>query len=361
MRETPGKPALAANAARARDHANTRTPFRRSGSAHGRQGATTRKFASRRDLLAVCAATIVVVSTSSPAQAPSQRDTLRQYVAALQRAPGDQTLRENIIALSLHLSPRPEIPEEARRHFVKGGAIQKESKDPQALELAINEYNQALLVAAWWPEAYYNFGVALEQAGKFDAAIDALKLYLLTKPSTAEAREAQDKLYAIEGKKDLAARNAMAEAEQERRKEQEARDRTPDLSGEWTKQGEDPSRWLHRFEVNGTRVTIVSVNRLNPNTACKEIVAIGILDGHHISGVRNEGDSEGNVEAGPGCGSVQDLIGEFTGLISDDGRRVDITYTNLRENPKWPETVKSYARQYSPPIQPTRAEVYLRQ
>jgi tetratricopeptide (TPR) repeat protein len=154
-------------------------------------------------------------------QAQTNREQLNQYIADLQKRPDDHSLRDRIIKLALVLEPRPEVPEDARRHFVKATTIQKESKDAQSLDLAISEYKQALLTAPWWAEAYYNLGVASEQAGRFDTAIDALKLYLLTNPSATEAREAQDRLYAVEGKKELAARNAAAEAEAARKKEQE--------------------------------------------------------------------------------------------------------------------------------------------
>lgn len=43
-------------------------------------------------------------------------DTLKQYVADLQKNPGDDALREKIIKLALTLNPKPALPDEAITH-----------------------------------------------------------------------------------------------------------------------------------------------------------------------------------------------------------------------------------------------------
>lgn len=68
--------------------------------------------------LFLCALT---VSTQQVEAASPSFEQLKQYVAELQKNPGDQELRENIITLALELKPPPAIPEEAERRLARGG------------------------------------------------------------------------------------------------------------------------------------------------------------------------------------------------------------------------------------------------
>jgi hypothetical protein len=72
---------------------------------------TTREFASRRDLLAVCAATIMVLSTSSPAQAPSQRDMQDET------ARSDEAFRRLAGTWVYNNNPTPEKPRYDDLHY----------------------------------------------------------------------------------------------------------------------------------------------------------------------------------------------------------------------------------------------------
>jgi len=173
----------------------------------------------------------------------------------LQKDPKDDALREKIIKLSQQLKPPPEIPEEARQHFVKAVTLQKESKDTKGLDLALSEYRRALLVAPWWPEAYYNFSVAVEQTNHFNDALAALKLYLVSDLNATEAREAKDKIYAIEAKRDLSAQTAAAEAEAARKKEQEEIARRDEafrrLAGTWVYHANSDLSFYYELTITG--------------------------------------------------------------------------------------------------------------
>lgn len=194
---------------------------------------------------------------NAEAQPSNPRETLGQYIADLQESPGDSALREKIIKLAKEIKPAPEIPEEARRHFVRAVTAQKAATTAAGYELAISEYEHALLIAPWWPEAYFNLGTALELTGRFDKATDALRLYLLSGPSQGEARAAQDKIYAIEASKELARRQAITEAEATKRREQETREQQARwlraLTGSWVhKTGPDETQlWYWRLTVTG--------------------------------------------------------------------------------------------------------------
>ncbi len=141
------------------------------------------------------------------------REDFQQAIEQLQKTPGDFTLREKLIKFAQDIKPALTVPEEARRHFVMAVTMQKEAKSPKAYEAAISEYDQALLIAPWWGDAYYNHSVADEAAEHFDAARNALKLYLATHPNEADARQAQDHIYALDAKMAMAAKSAQVTAE----------------------------------------------------------------------------------------------------------------------------------------------------
>jgi tetratricopeptide (TPR) repeat protein len=183
---------------------------------------------------------VLLVALGSPALAQdgaASRENLKRLVSDLQNTPDDQGLREQIIKLALSLNPRPAIPEDARRHFIKAVTIQKEAKSPEDAELAAKEYQAALLLAPWWGDAYFNLALAAQAASRFDEGISALKLYLLTEPSPADARAGQDRIYAIEAKKELAAKSENDKRQEEERalRESEARNRETlqRLVGQW--------------------------------------------------------------------------------------------------------------------------------
>jgi len=131
------------------------------------------------------------------------QQTLKQYISDLQNNPDDNALREKIIKYVQTMKQKPAIPEEARRYFVKAVTMQKEAKNTKGFEIAVTAYNQALLIAPWWPEAYYNLSIAMESSGQYDEAVQTLKLYLMTKPNASDVRAAQDKIYALEAKKEI--------------------------------------------------------------------------------------------------------------------------------------------------------------
>lgn len=155
---------------------------------------------------AIVLAAALSSSFASQAQTATPQQVLQQYVSDLQRSPDDTMLRERIIRHVQTMKKAPSIPEEARRHFIEGNALLKAAKDQKGYDLAIEAYRQCLLLAPWWPEANYNFAVALELANRFDSSMNALKLYIATNPGDEESRKAQDKIYEIGAKKIIAAR-----------------------------------------------------------------------------------------------------------------------------------------------------------
>ena len=124
--------------------------------------------------------------------------------AAAQAAQAEQAAEDNIKRI-LQSGKTPAIPEEARRHYVMGSTALKEASSPSDFDEAIRQFQQAVELAPWWADAYYNLGVALNARKRYADAINAWKLYLVAAPQAADARAVQDRIYAIQEKAKLGA------------------------------------------------------------------------------------------------------------------------------------------------------------
>ena len=165
-------------------------------------------------LTTICGPAVCLLLSAMPLQFAHAESTtpslsLEQYVSDLQRNPGDSALREKIIKLAQAMNPSPAIPEEARRHYVLAKTLFEGAKELDDLNDSVAEFRKALLVAPWWPEANRDLGLVLEAAGQFDEATTYVKLYMATHLSDDQTRAAQDEIYKIEAKKQLATKAAQ--------------------------------------------------------------------------------------------------------------------------------------------------------
>ncbi len=155
------------------------------------------------DINAVAATNSVAITTN--AGSPFQQ-ALADYGQN-----NNHTNAERVIRLAAALDTLPPIPEEARKHFVRGGVLFKDATTTNDFKAAIKEFSAAVHLAPWWPEARYNRALADEAAGHYDWAITNLNLYLLFKLPAEEARKVQDKIYALEVKAEEAAKKKAEE------------------------------------------------------------------------------------------------------------------------------------------------------
>jgi hypothetical protein len=292
-------------------------------------------------VLLICLLIFAFMSTV-PAQSP--KETLNQYIADLQKNPNDYALREKIIRHVQGMRQKPAIPEEARRHFIKAVTMQKEAKDTKGFESAANSYHQALLIAPWWPEAYYNLSIALEQSGQFDGAMKALRLYIMTNPAPADARAAQDKIYAIEAKKEMAAKASSPE-EMAAKKQKE--------DGEWLKKLSG-ARFVHFFsypfgtfdmtlDIRGNEVIVGQIfkwlepqfARNNPNVS----VGVWIPYPHNfgpftITGRQFNIPKASWCNGGLNCDEMATIRDDgetiFYSFTQSDGQRIEMVYRRQR-------------------------------
>jgi hypothetical protein len=122
----------------------------------------------------------------------------------------DTSSQREIINFVSTMKPAPTIPEVAKRNFVKANTFLKDAKNASDYKYAIDAYEEALLDAPWWGNAYYNLGIALAGAGWYDDAKESINLYLLTNPSEADKSQAQNKIYEIEAKQELQTKREAA-------------------------------------------------------------------------------------------------------------------------------------------------------
>ena len=149
-----------------------------------------------KNILIILVFALVLVAPQT-INAQSSRDTLSQYVAELQKNPGDNTLREKIISFSFKIKPAPAISDEARERYVMGITL-RESKD---YELPVAQFQAALLIAPWHGDAYKYFGLAFEFAEKYDLAIAAFHFYLKTQPGEVAVTNTEDEIVILKAKK----------------------------------------------------------------------------------------------------------------------------------------------------------------
>lgn len=150
--------------------------------------------------LLVIILTFMVLAASAFAQSP--REQLSQMVVQLQKTPNDNALREKIIKLAAGIKPPPAVSEEARRSFVRGNTAFSGAKEPDDYARAVQRYEEALVIAPWWGDAYFNLAKALELRQEYSRAIQAIKLFVLTDPAADDVRKAKDYSYALEDKQE---------------------------------------------------------------------------------------------------------------------------------------------------------------
>jgi hypothetical protein len=160
---------------------------------------------------------------------------LKQFAAN----PSDPARRQ-IITLVQGMKTPPEIPEEARGHYVMAVVLVDTSEDnPGNMQRAIEEYKAALLAAPWWGEAYKKLAAIQKTAGRFDDAIASLSLYQLAQP--LDTRDSQDEIYRLKALQRVAAdeeaKKQQKEQQQKAVEEQQQEDRLAGEARKYTLEG----------------------------------------------------------------------------------------------------------------------------
>jgi hypothetical protein len=137
----------------------------------------------------------------------SLRQALEHYLGAFRILPRqpppelDRRLRDRIIKIVSQLSPPPALPEDAIRHAAYAqAAIEEAQKDVNASHVddAVEELKEALRIAPWWAEGYFNLGAVLREAQRPGEAAQALRLYLLANPNAQNAQDVKMEIYKLD-------------------------------------------------------------------------------------------------------------------------------------------------------------------
>lgn len=131
---------------------------------------------------------LAFVGLAAVVQAQSPREQFQQMVDSLRSNPTDNALRERIIKLGAEMKPSPAIPEETERRMVRGATAFKNATSQAGFQAAVKEFEQAVLAAPWYGDAYFNLGMAQDKAGNLDAAMRSLKLAQMATPDSKEIK-----------------------------------------------------------------------------------------------------------------------------------------------------------------------------
>lgn len=113
-------------------------------------------------------------------------------VKLLQQAVYQDPKEEKALIAALAMNPPPDVPAEAKRHMSRGIAAVESAKTSDDFKVACNEFRQVIALAPWLPNGYRNLAIAQDKAGLYGNSLASLRLYLMTKPSAADADWAED-------------------------------------------------------------------------------------------------------------------------------------------------------------------------
>jgi hypothetical protein len=136
---------------------------------------------------------------------------LQGLVAKYQQPPNSWVDAENVAKQAATMDTLPTVPPEARRHLVMGQTIFKAATSTNDFQQAYWEFYQASTNAPWVANIWFNMALAAEAEGRYDLATNCLQVYQDFKLSDTDAQEAQDKIYEIQAKQQLAAKHAADE------------------------------------------------------------------------------------------------------------------------------------------------------
>jgi tetratricopeptide (TPR) repeat protein len=185
---------------------------------------------SHRLAFALC---LTLVTVAVPVRAddakagPAAR--LKRLVAKLQDKPDDIALRGMIIDLAKTMNPKPVEPDEVDE--LKGMAAGKfeKARSEEDYAAAADAFAKVTLAAPWVGDYYLNLGLALDKAGKPEAAIANLRLYLKANPKADDARQVRVRIGKLRAAAESGTSSPPPAAAPGPSKPAE-----PDFTGEWS-------------------------------------------------------------------------------------------------------------------------------
>jgi tetratricopeptide (TPR) repeat protein len=251
--------------------------------------------------------TFLTLAASADAQSP--REQLQQMVEQLQKNLTDSVLRERIIKLGAEMKPAQAIPEEAVRRMARGTAAFKSATSSADFHDAVKEFEQAVLAAPWFADAYFNLGVAQDKAGNYEAALRSLKLAQL---AALDSREIKELIYEVEYRRDKAL----------------AAPRAPDLArlqGAWV-QEDGPLVFYFQMKMTGDSIRF-SAERYVSSDSGSHTYPVGFAGEYRLKAANEEFNGvyvEGTQ--GNACGGRESPA---SARISPDGREMTVVLRQM--------------------------------
>ena len=274
------------------------------------------------------------------AQGQTPQETLRQYIADLQKNPNDYVLREKIIKHVQTMKPAPAIPREAERFMNRGAAAAKSAKDANDFKDAVAEFEKATLAAPWMANAYYNLGVAQDKAGMYSNAIRSLKLYLVAAPNAPDAKSVEKLIDEIEYRQEKATKESSPAAIAAK-KQNEYENWLKKLDGtQWRNDLVDTTSCTDNYiEIRGREIRTgwITVRpgapscHLNPRMGDGWTIYRGTIDGRNFVFTGQHGTSKGTISE-----DGETITVDFTPSVSAPSffKPQRSSYSRVK-NPKW--------------------------
>lgn len=267
----------------------------------------------------VVAAVPANTADSAPAvsaTAQSLSDCIGRLAPTDKGSDSERRQRHQCAQIAGRLTEKPDIPEDARRHFARGEAALELGQSQQEFDDSASEFESALHVAPWWPEAHRNLAKAYEKSAKYQLAISAYNGYLAAAPAAADQSDIRSRIYKLE----YAADRDQKQTIQRQMQDREATLRLQGLVGTWvnTKSG-NPYRAIIQDNLFVASRTPPS-DRTNKFQG--DYVIKGVVKGNTIEGTFTDPPI---YNTGNGCTTPVSEM-PLTGTISADARTMTLTY-----------------------------------
>ena len=241
-------------------------------------------------ILAIFLAMPAAPAAAQPAAPTGEQVTFLRLLGAVQDTPEDAAARNKLLLHVRGMRSKPAIPAEAKRYYIRGMAIHIDATGTDDFDKAARAYNKALDIAPWWGQCYYNLAKALESAGRYDEAEEAMRDYKLL--NVAPPEEAK-----------LVSPAPLTAAPREDGS-------GADFRGAW---GNGLDCWRYEFSVNAGQLVIM----MRCWDFDKAVYGTGVASGRHFEGSSYGGPS------GTGVGIRSPI--RFKGDLGADNQSIEIS------------------------------------
>jgi len=232
-------------------------------------------------------AVILLLSAASCALAldPAYVKEQESFLTLLTRVsedPDNPPLREELIRFANNMSAKPKIPTEAKKHFIRAMAVHLDAVNDSDFDKAARMYQEAIKIAPWWTQCYFNRSNALEAAHRYEEAAEDKRFYMAARAGKPKPEElAPSKKHG-----------------------------TADYRGNW---GGGLDCWRYEFEIRGDDLTITMHCWDFP----RAVYGTGKVNGRSF-----RGSSPGGM-SGTGVGTRSPI--RFRGSLSEDNSEITIS------------------------------------